>query len=195
VNRDKVAAWNAEAAIALLELSQSSGRKDLRDVALGTLEFIRGHLVGERGVFHLYEHRTGRRYSEGQLDANAWAALAFLEGYRVARVEAYRQAAERVLGFAMAELFDAGRGAFGEDKASPLPLDANGVMADALLRAGRLGGRADYLDSARRVLATCYGAAHALLVENEDATGRVTEAVYYLRAYAQVVGNTQSDEQ
>jgi len=49
VNRDKVAAWNAEAAIALLELGQSSGRKDLRDVALGTLEFIRGHLVGERG--------------------------------------------------------------------------------------------------------------------------------------------------
>jgi hypothetical protein len=68
-------------------------------------------------------------------------------------------------------------------------------MADALLRAGRLGGRVDYLDSARRVLATFYGAAHTLLVENEDATVRVTEAVYYLRAYAQVVGNTQSDEQ
>jgi uncharacterized protein YyaL (SSP411 family) len=195
VNRDKIAAWNAEAAIALLGLGQSSGRKDLRDVALGTLEFIRSRLVGERGVFHIYEHPTGRRHGEGQLDANAWAALAFLEGYRVARVEAYRQAAERVLGFAMAELFDTGRGAFGEDRASPVPLDANGVMVEALLRADRLGGRADNEDVARRVLATFYGAAHALLVENEDATVRVTDAVYYLRAYAQVVGKPQRDEQ
>jgi hypothetical protein len=110
-------------------------------------------------------------------------------------VEAYRQAAERVLGFAMAELFDTGRGAFGEDRASPVPLDANGVMVEALLRADRLGGRADNEDVARRVLATFYGAAHALLVENEDATVRVTDAVYYLRAYAQVVGKPQRDEQ
>ena len=63
-------------------------RKDLRDVSLGTLEFIRTNMVGEKGVFHLYEDRTGRRYGEGQLDANAWATLAFLEGYRVARVDA-----------------------------------------------------------------------------------------------------------
>ena len=46
---------------------------------------------------------------------------------------------------------------FDHDKNSPAPLDANGVMAEALLRAYRLGGRADYLDVARCVLATLGG--------------------------------------
>src|SRR5947208_33647 len=135
VNRDKISAWNAEAAMALLALSQSSGRKDLRDAALRTLEFVRATLIGEKGAFHLYDPRTGRRYGEGQVDANAWTALGLLAGYRVAPVEAQRQAAEHVLRFAVAELFDAGRGAFHEDKSLPPPLDANGVMAEALPRA------------------------------------------------------------
>lgn len=192
VNRVKITSWNAEAAIALLGLGQSWGRKDLRDVALHTLEFVRIHMLGERGVFHLYDE-TGRKYGEGQLDANAWAALAFLESYRVARVEAQRQAAERVLGFALADLFDRGRGAFAEDKVSPLPLDANGVMADALLRADRIGGRADYADVARRVLSTLDRSVRALLIEDQDATARVADTVYYLRAYAQVVGRPRAE--
>lgn len=192
VNRDKITAWNAEAAIALLGLSQSFGRKDLRDVALRTLEFMRIHAVGSRGVFHLYEHATGRTHGEGQVDANAWAVLAFLEGYRVARVDADRRAAERVLSFAMANLFDTGRSAFGKDRASAPALDANGLMAEALLRADRLAGRADYRDVPRRILASFGSAAHALLVEDQEATAPVADAIYYLRAYAQVVGGPQS---
>src|SRR5207245_4538555 len=143
VNRDKMSAWNAEAAMALLALSQSSGRKDLRDAALRTLEFVRATLIGEKGAFHLYDPRTGRRYGEGQVDANAWTALGLLAGYRVAPVEAQRQAAEHVLRFAVAELFDAGRGAFTEDKGLPPPLDANGVMAEALLRPQQVAARPD----------------------------------------------------
>jgi uncharacterized protein YyaL (SSP411 family) len=191
VNRDKITAWNAEAAIALLALGQSSERKDHRDVALRALDFIRADLVGDKGAFHLYESRTGRRHGQGQVDANAWAALALLEGYRVARVEAHRQAAERILGFAIADLFDPARGAFADDKNSPLQLDANGVMAEALLRAYRLGGRGDYLNVAGRVLATLGGAAHALHVENEEAPARVADAVHYLRAYAGMMGTAQ----
>jgi len=187
VNRNKITAWNAEAAIALLALGQSWGRKDLRDVALRTLDFLRVDLVGDKGAFQLYDDRTGRKHGQGQVDANAWVALALLEGYRVVRVEAHRQAAERVLGFAIADLFDTARGAFGDDKNSPAPLDANGVMAEALLRAYRLGGRDEYLNVARRVLAALGGAAHALHAESDEAPARVADAVYYLRAYSQVV--------
>jgi hypothetical protein len=56
-------------------------------------------------------------------------------------------------------------------------------MADALL----LGGSAEYREVSRRVLATLGGTAHALLVEEQDATPRVVDAVYYLRAYARIV--------
>jgi len=195
VNRDKITAWNAEAAIALLALSQSLARKDLRDVALRTLEFIRVNLVSERGVFHLYESRTGQRYGEGQVDDNAWAALGLLEGYRAATVESNRQAAQQVLRFAAAELFDPARGAFGRDKDLAPSLDANGVMAEALLRARQAGGPADYVDLARRVLTTFGGTAHALLGETDDRAPRASDAVYYLRAYAQVIARAPQGEQ
>jgi len=195
VNREKLTAWNAEAAVALLALGQSSGRKDLLDVALRTLDFIRLNMVSEKGAFHLYEPRTGRRHGEGQLDANAWAALGLLEGYRVGGVESYRLSALQVLRFAVADLFDAGRGAFGDDKSLPLSLDANGVMADALLQARQVGGPTDYLDLARRVLTSFGGTAGAVLGDSDVAVARAPDAVYYLRAYGQVVGRRQNGEQ
>jgi uncharacterized protein YyaL (SSP411 family) len=194
VNRDKISAWNAEAAIALLGLGQSWGRKDLHEVAVRTLEFIRIHMLSGNAVFHLYEPATGRRYGEGQLDANAWTALAFLESYRLARVEAHRQAAEQVLATALSGLFDSRRGVFGEDKASVPHLDANGVMADALLRADAVARRREYVDVGRRVLAALDPAVHTLLVEEQDGTARVANAVYYLRAYARVLGRPEGGE-
>jgi uncharacterized protein YyaL (SSP411 family) len=160
---------------------------------------MRRHLLTDKGMFHIYDSRTGRGSLRGQLEANAWAALGFLEGYRASRTDAYRQAAERVLADALAELFDPGRGAFAEERNPDerdaprpprFPLDANGIMADALLRAHRVTGRAEYLETAKRVLATLGAEARALLVEEADAAppARVSEAVFYLRAYAQVVG-------
>jgi hypothetical protein len=102
-------------------------------------------------------------------------------------VESNRQAAQRVLRFAAAELFDPGRGAFSDDKGLSLQLDANGVMAEALLLAGQVGGPSESVDLARRVLMTFGGTAHALLGESDDAVPRASDAVYYLRAYAQAV--------
>jgi uncharacterized protein YyaL (SSP411 family) len=189
VNRDKVTAWNAEAALAFMALGRSSGRKDVVDVALRTLEFMRRSVVTEKGVFQIHEYKTGRGQLLGQLEPNAWAALAFLEGYRISRIEAHRQAAERILGYAMAEKFDAANGVFAEERDSRPSLYTNGLMAEALIRAHRLTGRKDYLDAARRALAVLGPAAHALLVDDDDATAttRVADAVFYLRVYGQVV--------
>ncbi|MBI2553711.1 MAG: thioredoxin domain-containing protein [Candidatus Rokubacteria bacterium] len=198
INRDKVTAWNAEAALAFLQLSESSGRRDLAEVASRTLEFLRRSALTDKGVFHFYQIRAGRGHLRGQLEANAWAALAFLEGARVLRADAYRQAAERVLAYAIADLFDRGVRAFVEGRnpddpaaTGPVrfPLDANGVMAEALLRAHGLTGRAEYREVATRVLAALGGAARALVSEEEDvgAVARVEDAVFYLRAYGQLV--------
>ncbi len=189
VNRDKITEGNAQAALAFLALGRSSGRNDLVDVALRTLEFMRRNLVSEKGAFHFYDVRTGRGQLPGQLDANAWAALAFLEGYRVSRLDTYRHAAERVLGYAKAELFDAKHGVFVEDRTAPLSLGANGIMADALIKAHRLTGRTDDLEVARGVLAALGGVARTVLVEDAEpsAVAQVVDAVSYLDAYRQVV--------
>jgi hypothetical protein len=61
-------------------------------------------------------------------------------------------------------------------------------MAEALLRAQQVGGRADYLDVARRILVTFGGTARLLLTEDEDAVARAPDTVYYLRAYARATG-------
>jgi uncharacterized protein YyaL (SSP411 family) len=202
VNREKVTSWNAEAAMAFAAMAETAGRKELSDAALRTLEFLRRHLLTDKGVFHIHDARTGRGQLRGQLEANAWAILAFLEGHRLSRQEAYRQAAERLLAYAMADLFDSSRGAFVEarnpdDRPSALsqhlPLDGNGLMAEALMRAHRLTGREDYRLTAERVLATLGGVVQAALTEDEDAgaAARVADAVFYLRAYAQVVGGSR----
>src|SRR5438128_2710665 len=171
-------------------LGESAGRKDLVDVALRTLDFMRRALITEKGVFQLYEFKTGRGQLPGQLEANAWAALAFLEGYRVSQAETYRHAAERVLGYAKAELFDTAHGVFVDNRDSSFSLSANGIMAEALIRAHRLTGRAEDFEIAKRVLAALGGIARALLVEDADAVAvaRVADAVFYLTAYGRVAG-------
>ena len=93
-------------------------------------------------MFHLYDVKTGRGHLRGQLRANAWAVLAFLEGYRVSRRDTYRHDAERVLGYANPERFDAAQGAFVDDKHAPVSLEANGLVAEAVF----------YLNAYRRVV-------------------------------------------
>lgn len=193
VNRDKTTESNAQAALVFLALGQSSGRKDFVDVGLSTLEFMRRDLVSEKGMFHFYDVKTGRGQLRGQLMANGWAALAFLEGYRVSRRDVYRLAAERVLGYAKTELFDPAHGAFVDDRTTPVSLGANGIMAEALVRAHRLTGRADDLDVAKRVLAAFGGVVRSQLVEDADATAvaGAVEAIFFLNAYRQVVEKPQ----
>lgn len=189
VNRDKVTAWSAEAALAFLAMGQFSDRKALTDVGLRTLHFLRQNCLTDRGVFQIFEEKTARGQILGQLEANAWAALAFVEGYRVSHRQAFREAAERVLTYSMADLFDATRGVFVHDRGSPASLGANGIMAAALMRAHQLTGRAEYRETARRVVAALGGPARALLVEEEGGTTvfRMEDSVYYLRAYGQLI--------
>lgn len=197
VNRNKGAASNAEAVLALLAVSRTTARPDLERAALRSLEFMRRRLLTDRGMYHLYEPETGRGHLRGQLETNAWAALAFLEGHRVSGKTIYRQAAEQLLRYAIAELFDPARGAFVESsdpdapgpRAQERPLEANGVMAVALLRAHEVTRRAEYLDTAKRVLAALGGEVKTLLLDEPDTTPtkKIAEAVFYLRAYGQVV--------
>ena len=105
------------------------------------------------------------------------------------RSETYRQAAERILAYARAELFDPARAIFVKDGEIPLSMAANGILAQALLRAYQLTGRKEYLETATRVLAALGGEARALLVEDNEAAAlvRVADAVFYLKAYRQAV--------
>lgn len=206
VNRDKIAAWNAETILALLTLGERSQGQRLTDAALHSLEFMRMRLLSDKGMYHIYQATAKRGAVRGQLEANAWAALAFLEGHRVSGKDIYRQAGELVLDYALAELFDRQRGGFiawnNPDQAGrsarteELPLAANGLMAQALLTADRLSGRPAYRDAAERTLAMLGGQIKARLVEELDAPAAlVTEMVYTLTSYSNLLKHIPSARQ
>ena len=197
VNRDKIAAANAEAIMTFLTVSRTTGRQDLTEAALRSLEFMRRWLLTDKGVYHVYDARAGRGHLRGQLEANAWAALAFLEGHRLSGKVVYREAAEQVLRYAVAELFDSRRGVFVEandpdepgPRAAEMPLNPNGVMALAMVRAHQVTGRIEYLEIGKRVLSSLGGEVRSILQDESDTTlvSKVADAVFYLRAYGQIL--------
>ena len=67
-------------------------------------------------------------------------------------------------------------------------------MAEALLRADQLGGRGDYRTSPDASSPPLTGRPCAL-VDDEAGAVRVADAVYYLRAYAQAIGQSRGEEQ
>jgi uncharacterized protein YyaL (SSP411 family) len=206
VNRDKITAWNAEAIVALLSLGERSQRQRLTDAALHSLEFMRMRLLSDKGMYHIYQAKAKRGALRGQLEANAWAALAFLEGHRVSGKDVYRQAGEVVLDYALAQLFDRQRGGFiawnnpdhagRSARTEELSLAANGLMAQALLTAYRLSGRPAYRDAAEHTLAMLGGQIKARLVEELSVpSALVAEMVYALTAYGKLLEKTPSARQ
>ena len=202
VNRDKLTAWNAEAILALFRAVQSKKRRDLNEAALHSLDFMQKHLLTDRGVYHIYRGHTGKGFLLGQLEANAWASLVFLEGYRQSKRPQYMQAAEKILSYLQAELYDQKRGVFVEQKnldvrqvpagALEIPLDANGLIAEAYLLAFSLSGRRAYRAMGQTVLKALSGEIALLLSEAGDNVSprSVVDAVFYLKAYRTMLGRS-----
>lgn len=199
VNREKIAVSNAQAALALLALRPTARHpeSELKGAAFRTLDFMRERLLTRDGMYDLYDARTGKGHRLGQLEANAWAALAFLEAQRVSGRPAYRQAGENLLAYAQARLFDAERGVFANRKGAaggasvgPLALEANGVMAEALIEGHRATGRTAYLERARQLLGPLGARVDALLGDEEAEAAKLeqalAEAVSTLRAYGRL---------
>lgn len=200
VNPEKITVSNAQAALALLALRPTARHpeSELKGAAFRTLDFMRERLLTrDDGMYDLYDARTGECHRLGQLEANAWAALAFLEAERVSGRPAYREAGESLLAYAQARLFDAQRGVFanrksaaGGDSVGPLALEANGVMAEALIEGHRATGRPEYLERARQLLGPLGARVDGLLGDQEAEDARLqralAEAVSTLRAYGRL---------
>ena len=69
----------------------------------------------------------------------------------------------------------------------PTPLERTQCLEQ--LRAQEVTRRAEYLDTAKRVLAALGGEVKTLLLDEPDTTPtkKIAEPVFYLRAYGQVV--------
>jgi uncharacterized protein YyaL (SSP411 family) len=197
VNRGKVAAWNGQAAVALLHLGPSPAGRSAQAAALRSAEFVRERLTGADGrVYHFFDPQTGRAELPGQPDAQAWTALALLEAYRAARRAEDREVGLRVLDYTLRSARDARTGLLverpdggGVDGRRAIAVQANGILALALGLAYETAGRPEHLDAARRILSALGGTAlEELRSESDDGGARLAEWTFYLKAYRWLLG-------
>ncbi len=162
VDKNSYVPSNAMMVITLLNASKILKRQDLLDTAVRVLDFISRELVTDYGVLSYYDYQDQKGYINGNIEPNAWAALAFIEGYRFTKKEPYLRTAGRIIDFALENLYDTEEGGFFERRStssgfyredelflSEKPQEENGVMAYALYLAYGETGRKEFLRRAR----------------------------------------------
>jgi hypothetical protein len=163
-----VTGWNGWAITALAEIGVAHGRPELVEAAerAGSLLWDR-HADGGRMLRVSRDGRAGA--ASGVLEDQAGAAQGFLMLYQVTGNEVWMRRAESVLVVAL-ESFSDGEGGYFDtavdaeqlvrrpqewtDNATPCGQSA---LADALLTAAALGGRADYRTAVERLLTRAWG--------------------------------------
>ncbi|HHL39981.1 MAG TPA: thioredoxin domain-containing protein [Deltaproteobacteria bacterium] len=170
VDRNSYAFSNAQMASTLLRAAAVLGDERYAEAGRRALEFIRKELLTDYGVLSYYDHKDGRAHINGNIEPNAWAALAFLEAYGLTGEKSYLESAGKVLDFALEHLYDGESGGFFERRSTDdayyrpgelfvdeKPLEENGVMAYALYLAYEATGDEDYLLRARQTLGVFVG--------------------------------------
>ena len=162
VDKNSYVPSNAKMVITFFNASRILKRPDLEKIAQKVLDFISRELVTDYGVLSYYDYKDGKGYINGNIEPNAWAALAFIEGYRFTGKEKYLKRGVEILDFALKNLYDTEEGAFFERRSTSKgfyrkgelfldekPQEENGVMAYALYLASGETDRKDFLKRAR----------------------------------------------
>ncbi|MBI5224764.1 thioredoxin domain-containing protein [Candidatus Micrarchaeota archaeon] len=165
-DQTKYCNWNSQAAIALLHSHKITGNLKYFEIADRTLSFIAKNLLSKAdGCFHYYSEKEGAKLS-GNLNDNAWAAIAFLEAYRVGKQKEHLDLATQILNFMLSSLYSKEKGAFiernsnsaemyrdSELKSEKLPYQENAIAIWALLQAFNHTKEENYLSVSKETFA------------------------------------------
>lgn len=198
IDQNKYTPWNSQMIIAMLHAAEVAKRDELKVAALKSLMFLQDKLSSRQGTYLYFDERQQRPFLWGQLEANAWASLALLQGYKATNKKPYLDSAEKILQYSLENLFDKSRGAFiswnnpdnriyraGEGISQETLLESNGVMGYSLLAAYRITGKKQYLQAAKRSIGYFSGEVKRALnnsIEEADVT-ILEKSVYFFRAY------------
>ncbi|MBI5683190.1 MAG: thioredoxin domain-containing protein [Deltaproteobacteria bacterium] len=195
IDKNSYTVSNAKMIIALLYASDSLKDARYKAIAKKALEFFKREMITQNGVLSYYDNVQKKGFLDGQLEDNAWMALAFLEAYKATKEKRLLEIAEgSIIRFAMERLYDSKGGGFFERRSTSKdfyrngelfidekPPKENGVMAYALFRAYKLTGNADYLKKAEEAIG---------LFMDEHMTGEISTINPYFHRLAQALVET-----
>lgn len=157
---------NARAVYLLFEINHRKPEKKLKQAAFKALDFLMSDLqMPDGGMYGFYDPRGRKKGGVGFLKDNAWSALAFAKAYQVTGQVKYRLAFARVFKFMKKRLYVPSLGMYrrwnlfqelnlrkGEALSEEVPLEENGWVAFALIKAFQATGNKAYKNEAERML-------------------------------------------
>ncbi len=161
VDKTSYTASHARAIVTLLRAPQVLKDERYKRAGLKGLSFIEKGLISMDGAMSYYDAEKKKGFINGQLEDNAWVAMAFLEAYDATKDRKYLDKAEGSIKFALERLYDKENGGFFERRSTSRELfreaelfldskpdDLNGLMAYVLLKATKITGSKDYMKKA-----------------------------------------------
>ena len=207
IDKNKSAPWNSQMILAMFYAATITKRGELKTAASKSLGFLRKVLLSDQGVYLYLDEKRRKPFLKGQLEANAWASLAFLQGYEYTDDKSFLQAAEKILGYSLEKLFDRRRGVFiawnnpdgriyrtDEGVSKDTPLETNGVMALSLLNAYRMTKKKEYLQAGRKAIGYFASEVKRAFTDEIDLVDItiLERTVYFFKAYQHLL-SAQSD--
>ncbi|HBO84362.1 MAG TPA: hypothetical protein DD641_05210 [Deltaproteobacteria bacterium] len=195
IDKNSYTVSNAKMIIALFYASDNLKDARYKAIAKKALNFFEREMITQNGVLSYYDNVQKKGFLDGQLEDNAWTALAFLEAYKATKEKRLLEMAEgSVIRFAMERLYDSKGGGFFERRSTSkgfyrdgeLFIDEkhpkeNSVMAYALFRAYKLTGNTDYLKKAEETIG---------LFMDEHMAGEISTINPYFHRLAQALVET-----
>ncbi len=153
---------NANMAMTFLYAGEVLKDDNYKNIAVKTLDFFINNMLTENGVLSFYDTQKKKGGLDGQLEDNAWFAMALLEGYNATKEKRFLEKAGAVIAFSIKNLYNEKDGGFIERRSTSKefyreaelishrkPVVSNGVMNYTLISAYELTKNKDYLEKAR----------------------------------------------
>lgn len=166
VETTKYTDWNSEAILTYLSLWKNSYSAKEKEIATKSLNFLKDQMLTDEGMLH-YEKKDGSKGVRGSLLDNAYALLAFTEGYGTHEDVQYLEAAKKVADYSLNNLYDWYGGGFfernspntdlyppGQTTLFTKPAEENGIIAYGLLRLFQQTKDPLYLSAGLKTLST-----------------------------------------
>lgn len=111
VEKTKYSDWNSEAVLTYLYLWKTTKNEAYKTMANQTLTFFQKKMVTDKGVYH-YQKEDGTKGVRGSLLDNAYALLAFTDGYETLGQKEYLESAIQIANYSLDNLYDWNSGGF-----------------------------------------------------------------------------------
>jgi cytochrome c-type biogenesis protein len=160
IDRTRVMDANSMIVSTFLHLYKTTGKREYRDSAKKSLDFLREKMTGENGAYYYFDHEKKNAFLTGQAVSNSWALLVFLDGYSVLSDKQYLHTAMELADYTLHNLYDWNSGGFFErnsvDYEDYAPYDQinltkhyqeNAVFSYSMLRLYMITNELKYLDT------------------------------------------------